>query len=193
MIHQRRSIRLPGYDYAQAGAYFITLCTYNREWLFGEISDGEMRLNKMGQIVMGVWLETPAHFPHIELGEFVVMPNHIHGIIVINDSVGVRHAEPLPNPAHDPVRARHAVPPQGQLEQFGKPTVGAIPTIVRSFKSAITKRINEHRKTPGALVWQRNYWEHVIRDEKSLSQIAAYIANNPAQWELDSLHNGNKP
>lgn len=202
MIHHRRSIRLPEYDYSQAGAYFITICTHNREPLFGQIIDGEMRLNAIGQIVMDIWFETPVHFHHIELGQFVVMPNHIHGIIIINDvaPVGVRHAEPLQYPVRarhippGPVRARHAVPvPLPQIEQFGKPTPGTIPTIIRSFKSAVTKRINEHRRTPGVLVWQRNYWEHIIRNEKSFETIATYIAYNPIQWEQDSLHPGNKP
>lgn len=169
----RRSIRLRGYDYSQAGAYFVTVCAHDRMCLFGEIADGKMRLNEAGRIVQQCWDQIPEHFHHVELGEFIVMPNHVHGIIVIAETpnVGARHAVPL-----------HAVP---LPEKFCKPVPGSIPTIVRSFKSAVTKRINELRDTPGASVWQRNYYEHVIREGESLHRIREYIANNPTQWELD--------
>jgi REP element-mobilizing transposase RayT len=156
------------YDYSQTGAYFITICTHERICLFGDIMNGEMRLNDAGWIVQQCWDQIPEHSPHVELGEFIVMPNHVHGIIVIAETpnVGARHAVPLP-------------------EKFCKPVPGSIPTIVRSFKSAVTKRINELRNTPGAPVWQRNYYEHIIRNEESLNRIRKYIANNPTQWELD--------
>jgi len=156
--HHRRSIRLKGYDYTQAGAYFITIVTKDRACLFGEVVEDDMRLSPMGIIVQECWLAIPDHFPHAVLDEFVVMSNHVHGIIVLNETehFGARHAVPRP-------------------EQFGKPVPGSIPTIVRSFKSAATKCINEYRGTPGAPVWQCNYHEHVIRTEESLDCIREYI------------------
>lgn len=170
-IHHRRSIRLAGYDYTQAGAYFITICTHDRQNLFGEIVDGEMVLNEYGRIVAACWLDLARHFPHITLGEWVVMPNHIHGIIVI--VVGYRRGEasaadasPLPPNGTDP---------------------GSIGAMVQNFKSVASRKINKQRGTPGTQVWQRNYWEHIIRDEQAYQRIAHYIANNPAQWDADSL------
>ncbi|MCX8051233.1 MAG: transposase [Chlorobi bacterium] len=169
----RRSIRLKGYDYTQPGAYFITIVTQDRTCLFGEVVDGEMRLNALGEIVRACWLGIPGHFPHAALDAFMVMPNHVHGIIVIADYVGARHAVPL-----------HTVPLR-QRERFGKPVAGSIPTIIRSFKSIVTKRINEHRKTPGVPVWQRNYYEHIIRSDESLNRIRQYIVENPLRWAFD--------
>ncbi len=169
--HHRRSIRLKGYDYTHVGAYFVTLCTQNHECLFGEVVDGEMQLNAYGRIVQACWDEIPIHFPNVELDAFVIMPNHIHGIIVLAERpniVGARHAVPLRN-----------------VERFGDPIQGSMPTIIRSFKSAATKRINEMRSAPGTPVWQRNYYEHIIRDEETLNLIRQYIVDNPLNWALD--------
>ncbi|MEW6262355.1 MAG: transposase [Thermodesulfobacteriota bacterium] len=163
----RRSLRLGGYDYAQPGAYFVTVCTQDRHCLFGEIEDGEMRLNKVGQIVRDEWIQTGRLRPSVELDVFVVMPNHFHGILLLTvDGRGTARRAPTP-------------------EQFGKPVIGSLPTIIRSFKSATTKRINECRNTPGLSVWQRNYYEHVIREEDSLNRIRQYIQDNPARWMYD--------
>ena len=170
--HHRRSIRLKGYDYSQPGTYFITICAHDRACLFGEVVDGEMRLNEYGHIVRRCWEEIPLHFPHAELDTFVVMPNHVHGIVIL--TVGARHD----------VGARHAVP-LPHTEQFGKPVPGSIPTIVRSFKSATTRHINALRGTPGAPVWQRNYYEHIVRNEESLNRIREYILTNPIRWAMD--------
>ena len=183
--HHRRSLRLPNYDYTQSGAYFVTICTWNRECLLGEIVAGEMRLNEYGHIVVECWLAIPQHFPRVELDAFVVMPNHIHGIIMIAgathpspDLVGATHASP------DPVGATHASPLQKQHRSGPNPqSLGAI---VGSFKSAAAKRINEFRGTPGFPVWQRNYYEHIIRNESALQRIRMYIQNNPINWDLDS-------
>ncbi|WP_245971562.1 transposase [Calidithermus terrae] len=172
--HHRRSIRLKGYDYAQAGAYFVTICTRDRACLFGEVVDGEMRLNDAGRIARQCWLDIPNHFPHAELDQSVIMPNHVHGIIVlVNPSVGATHASPL-RPVASPLRNR-ARGPQRQ----------SISAIVGSFKSAVTKHINEHRGTPSMPVWQRNYYEHIIRDDSSLQRIRGYIAANPLRWQYD--------
>jgi len=168
--HHRRSIRLKGYDYVQSGAYFITICAHNRECLFGDVTKGEMRCNEYGEIVRQEWFKTSEIRPCVRLHEteFVVMPNHIHGIIrIIDDDVGTR---------------RRRAP---TIEQFGKPVCDSIPTIIRAFKSIITKRINQIRGTPGAPVWQRNYHEHIIRNEESLNRIRQYIADNSRRWAFD--------
>lgn len=171
--NHRRSIRLKGYDYTQAGAYFVTICTKDRACLFGDVADGVMRLDQMGHIVRQCWLAIPDHFPHVLLDEFVVMPNHVHGIIVImaTHDVGATHASPLQND-DTPTRPRGPQP-------------RSVASIVGSFKSAAAKRINEHRGTPGAPIWQRNYYEHIIRDDESLNLIRNYIADNPLRWYLD--------
>ncbi len=173
--HHRRSIRLPGYDYTSPGAYFVTVCVHGGECLLGEIVDGEMRLNEWGQVASHYWMRVPDHFDHVQLDTWVVMPNHLHGILVIADPlVGAQHAAPLP---HAPLREpRTNVQPR---------SLGAI---VRSFKSAATRRINQVRGTPGIRFWQRNYWEHIIRDEQALHRIREYIQNNPARWTEDQLH-----
>jgi putative transposase len=163
--HHRRSLRLKDFDYAQHGVYFITICTHRRQCLLGSAINGAVRLNRHGEIADMCWRAIPRHFPHVGLDEFVIMPNHIHGIITVG--------------------ARHAVPLRSRIERFRKPVGGSIPTIVRSFKSAVTKRINEYHSTPGLPVWQRNYYEHVIRNEDTLDRIREYILNNPVRWAFD--------
>jgi putative transposase len=161
----RKSLRLLNYEYTQEGAYFITILTVNRECLFGDVVQGEIRLNPIGNIVKDVWQSIPIHFPQASVDDFVIMPNHIHGIINL---VGARHAVPLLN-----------------YEQFGKPISGSIPTIIRSFKSEVTRRVNILRHTPGAKLWQRNYYEHVIRNEKDFQALLEYIHLNPIKWGND--------
>ena len=165
--YHRRSIRLKGYDYTQRGIYFVTICTFNRQCLFGEILDGKMRLNEWGQIVLNEWERSAVIRPEIQLDKFVVMPNHVHGIIVLNDD-GRGTARRAPT-----------------REQFGKPVAHSVPTIIRSFKSAVTKYINEIQHVPNAPIWQRNYYEHIIRDENEFNRVRQYIIDNPAQWEND--------
>ena len=183
----RRSIRLPGYDYSQPGEYFITLVTHHREPLFGDIVDFEMRLNPLGQMVWQEWNKIPILHPEMDLGEFIVMPNHFHAIIIINDPpVGAIHELPLPNelPANDPplpVRAVHEPPLRDDSRRRMK-----IPMVIGRFKMNTAKRINQIRDTPGLPVWQRNYYEHIIRSEKEYLQIEAYIENNPANWVADN-------
>ncbi|MDK2873104.1 MAG: REP-associated tyrosine transposase [Desulfomicrobiaceae bacterium] len=186
-LYHRRSIRLKGYDYTQPGAYFITICTANRECLFGEVVDGKMRLNEIGKIVWDEWLKTAELRPRVVLDAFVVMPNHLHGIIVLVDGRGTLQRAPT-SIQRTPTSTQHApTSPQHTLtvERFGKPTSDSIPTIVRLFKSATTTRINILRGTPGMPVWQRNYYEHIIRNEESLRRIRQYIADNPERWVQD--------
>jgi len=176
--HRRRSIRLPGYDYAQPGAYFITVCTHNRACLFGEVVDGEMRLNDLGHIVKRCWLEIPTHFPHATLDAYVVMPNHVHGIIIITDhagvGVGARNLSPLPSPS--PPRSPSGATP------FRTPS-RTIGSMIRGFKIGVTKWARQHADI--RTVWQRNYYEHIIRDDSSLHRIRTYIAHNPSRWGQD--------
>ncbi len=190
-IHHRRSIRLQGYDYSQAGAYFVTLCTQNRECLFGDIVNGDMRLNDAGRMVQAVWDEIPAHYPGIDIDAFIVMPNHIHGIIVI---VG---AAPCGRPDS-------ACSPNGQARGNDGQARGPAPTelslsdVVHRFKTMTTKRYVDGVKQNGwspfaGKLWQRNYWEHIIRNEPELNRIREYIHNNPAQWKLDKLYGHGAP
>lgn len=171
-LHHRHSIRMNNYDYSQLGAYFITICTHQREQLFGEIVNGVVELNEFGQITREEWQRTSSVRSEIELGEFVIMPNHIHGIIMIHEPVGAYGHTPLPS---------------AKPSTFESPsrTLGAM---IRGFKSTVTTQINQKRGTPGRPVWQRNYWEHIIRNEQDLSNAHAYIMHNPDQWESDELH-----
>jgi REP element-mobilizing transposase RayT len=172
---------LKDYDYAQGGAYCVTVCAVERAGLFGEVSDGSvMRLNGWGEIVAACWEAIPAHFPNVELDAFVVMPNHLHGIVVINEDwktgttlVGAQHAAPL-----QPT-------PSVSSKTFAKVAPGSLGAVVRSFKSAVSREINLLRGTPGAAVWQRNYYEQIVRDEKMLNALRQYIEANPANWAND--------
>ena len=162
---QRRSIRLKNYDYSQAGGYCLTICTKNKQCLFGFIKDNQMKLNHFGAIVRKYWQAIPDHFPYVELDTFVIMPNHIHGILWIIKS---------PNQTH-------------QSCEFGKPIKGSIPSIVRAFKAVVTKDINKISQLKNtSLVWQRNYYEQIIRDDRMLLNIREYIVNNPLNWQQDS-------
>ena len=162
------SIRLKDYDYSQAGAYFITVCTHNRECLFGEMANGEMRLNGLGEIVKMVLLELTHHYEHVELDEFAIMPNHVHSIIILHDAVGA------------------GLKPAPTIKRHG------VPEIVRGFKTFSARHINQTRNTPGARVWQRNYYEHVIRNDDELNQMREYITQNQMQWDLDEENPQNR-
>jgi REP element-mobilizing transposase RayT len=177
-IHHRRSIRLKGYDYAQNGAYFVTLVAWQRECLFGEVVDGEMALSKFGLVAKQQWEKLPQRFPNTELGAYMIMPNHMHGIIVIANGRGT--AGHPNDPDREPSRR---APTQ---ERFQKPVKGSIPTIIRSYKSAVSYRINLMRETDGVPVWQRNYYEHIIRNDKDLNNKTDYILANPLLWEQDN-------
>ncbi len=167
MIRRRRSVRLEGYDYRQPGAYFVTICAYRWEPLFGEVIDGELSLNPLGRIVDREWRRTAKMRGDVELDEYVIMPNHMHGILMItDDSRGGSRTAPTTNTRK----------PLGRL-------IGA-------FKTVSTKSINPLRNTPGQPVWQRNYYEHVIRNDNALNRIRAYIHYNPAKWHLDPYRPG---
>ncbi len=183
--YHRRSIRLQNYDYAQAGAYFVTICTHGRASLLGEIVDGEMRLNIAGEAVIACWQNLPRHFSNVELDAFVVMPNHVHGIIVITEAeVGAKQSEKAiavhrdTAPTASPLRMTNEQMPHGTQP-------GSLAAIIQNFKSVSARKINAVRFTPGQTVWQRNYYEHVIRNENDLAHIRNYIVANPVRWAED--------
>ena len=183
--HHRRSIRLKGYDYSRPGAYFVTICTHNRECLFGEIVDGKMRVSEYGRSVRDEWGNTVEIRREIELREFVIMPNHIHGIVIINaQPVGAYGNTPHGNTPHSNTPHSNTPHSHAPMRSPSK-TLGAM---VRGFKSSATKHINTIRKTPGAPVWQRNYFEHIIRDDADYNRISEYIAGNAQRWIEDQLH-----
>jgi putative transposase len=242
--HHRRSIRLKGYDYTQPGAYFVTLCAWRRECLFGELLEGVVRLNPVGKIVETEWKRLPRQFPNIRLDAFVIMPNHIHGIIVIIESVRATLSptpgtssisQPFPNQSeetHDgsplpqssespgspplfapPVRATHIPAPVASSTASPMPIdplgdharsplhashpkglpSGSLGAVMGQFKSRATKRIwalPEYANTP---IWQRNYYEHIIRDETAWCRITKYIRHNPLNWQADPLHPATGP
>ncbi len=171
----RHSIRLPGCDYSLPGLYFITICTYQRECLFGEIkNDGDLRyceLSEIGKTVNNCWFEIPQHFPNVILDEFIIMPNHIHGIIQITDqpAVGVENFQPLQSMPTNSFQ--HAIPK-------------SLASIIRGFKIGVTKwcKQNGHEY----FAWQRNYFEHIIRNNTALQKIREYIVNNPLKWFDDT-------
>jgi len=165
--HHRRSIRLKGYDYKRSGAYFVTVCIQNRACLFGAAANGEMQLNNAGEIAKAAWDELPARFPSVCLDAFIVMPNHVHGIVV----VGAQFIAP-------PVGSGTAPINQGAINRA--PTLGEI---IRAYKAVSTRLIRQAGVTDFA--WQRNYYEHMVRDEKSLNRIRQYILDNPARWPFD--------
>jgi putative transposase len=177
-IHHRRSIRLPGYDYTQAGAYFVTICTHQRQHLFGEIIDGQMYLNLCGQVVVSRWQNIPHHFPCVKLDEFILMPDHLHGIIVIGDGQGEGIAFPDGGSLDLESFQGNAMPLRGtETDSLG--------AIVQNFKSVSTRKINQINRSPRTPVWHRNYHERIIRDETALQNIRRYIAANPSKWEGD--------
>jgi putative transposase len=178
--HHRRSIRLKGYDYTSAGAYFITICTHHRQPLFGEITNGAMQLSQFGQIVRSHWLKLPNHYPHVQLDEFIIMPDHVHGILKISDPSGGAVGAGLTNPFSDPIDRPIIKPaPTGTSPH---PDRHGIPEIVRGFKTFSARRINQIRQTKGTPVWQRNYYERIIRDDRALHTIRRYIQTNPSNW-----------
>lgn len=163
----RRSIRLRGYDYSQAGTYFITLCRQNRECLFGAVERSKVTLSPSGWVVREELIRTTWVRRNVGLDQFVIMPNHLHAILILNE--GIR-------------ATRRVAPTHAAARGPGKGSLGAV---IGQFKSNSAKRINELRGTPGVAVWQRNYFEHVIRSERGLENIRKYIELNPAVWELD--------
>ncbi len=217
--HRRRSIRLPGHDYSRPGAYFVTLCAHGGRCLFGEVEGGEVKLSAAGRAMRAAWEELPNHYPHVRLDAFVVMPNHVHGIVCLLPD-GAPPADPA---APDPAWAGTRPAPTwvgaarsqngSSLAGVGAPLVGAQPRhagatgtkptrtlgeIVGAFKSRSTLAYIRGVRQAGwprfhRRVWQRNYWERVIRDEHELDLARRYIIENPLRWHLDRMHPDRRP
>ena len=183
--HHRRSIRLPGYDYASAGAYYVTIVAWQRECLFGEVINKEMQLNKVGKIVEWEWLELPKRLSYISLGAHMVMPNHFHGILFVHENVGAtRQGQPMSQPKEKPLPTIIPDSIDGSPLPRG-PKPASLGAIMAQFKSRVTKRIwkfPEFKETP---IWQRNYYEHIIRNQTDLQNKTDYIAANPLLWDED--------
>jgi len=165
--HHRHSLRLQGYDYAQEGAYFVTVCTRGKECVFGGVVDGEMQLSEIGKVIEECWRAIPRHFPNVTSDVFVVMPNHVHGILMITGT------------------GRGTACRAPTTERFSHPVANSLPTVIRSFKSVVTRRVGKLHNALGISLWQRNYYEHIIRSEESLEEIRRYIAENPFRWAND--------
>jgi REP element-mobilizing transposase RayT len=178
--HRRRSIRLRHHDYA-GGLYFVTVCTHDRELLFGDIVDGVMRLSTFGDIVREEWMRTGKLRAQVVFDAFVVMPNHVHGIIGITADGATTIDGMTPNGRG----TMHRAP---TTRRFGNPKAGTLSTVIGTFKAAVTRRTNAMRDTPGGRVWQRNYWERVLHGERELHIARCYICDNPLRWHLDRCH-----
>lgn len=189
-IHHRRSIRLKGYDYSQAGLYFITICCQDRICRFGNVVNGEMVLNAYGTVAYNEWVKTSEIRPNVELGEFIIMPNHMHGIIrllgrgesnspeMINELDSRDNGGVIDTPQPPDKRGVCKTPLRSPSQ-----TVGAI---VRGYKSSVTKQLG--LMGFDEKLWQRNYYEHIIRDERSYQRISEYIINNPGKWSDDKFY-----
>ena len=167
--HHRRSIRLPGYDYSQNGYYSVTICTFNRESIFGDIANGKMKLNQLGIIVNHNWAAIPDHYPYVTVDTYTIMPNHIHGILNIDRYVGANDYSPLP-----------------QTDKSKPGTSKTIGAIIRGFKIGVAEW--SRKQSDFFAVWQRNYYEHIIRNEKDYWAIRQYIIDNHKNWEKDELY-----
>jgi len=168
-ILNRHSVRLKEYDYSQAGAYFVTVCTHRRECLFGEVAEGKMHLSEVGMVLQAVWDKLPHRYSNTGIDVDMIMPNHFHGIITID--VGAIHESPLRMPTLTSSRRKML-----------------LSKMLGYFKMNSAKQINQLRATPGQPVWQRNYYEHVIRNEIDLEETREYIQNNPLKWLEDENH-----
>ncbi len=184
--HHRRSIRLSNYDYTQDGAYFITLCTYNRDLLLGVIEQDSVQLSPVGGMVQEEWLRTPAIHTYVTLDEYVIMPNHIHMIIILD-----HNRDNVTNADNVIVGAKRRFAPTTPPTTSPTPVTsgtraGSIGAIIQGFKAVTTRRYHHLCKVSGTPLWQRNYYEHIIRHEKDLHAIRAYIQLNPARWLEDA-------
>jgi REP element-mobilizing transposase RayT len=167
-LPHRHSIRLASYDYSQPGAYFVTLVTHQRQCLFGQIINSKMHYSAMGRVADEHWRAIPDHFPQVELGPYIIMPNHIHGIIIIHPS---------------PVGASQGYAPTTAPTMPNGPKRGSVGAILGAYKMSVTRRTNcDGQHSP---IWQRNYYEHILRSEEELQHFIAYIQNNPSRWQSD--------
>ena len=172
-LPKRKSIRKPGYDYTRAGAYFVTICTYQRQHLFGRVIDDAVMLSELGQVVATEWQKTPTIRAEVALDEWVIMPNHFHALLWLSTVAG----EESTGPPLDEQGTGSRAPLRRESRSLG--------SCVAGFKAAVTRQINLLRNTPGMSVWQRNYYDHIVRNEMALNAIRAYIRDNPRRWSQD--------
>jgi len=192
-IHRRRSVRLKNYDYSQNGAYFVTICCAEKKCFFGKIEEGKMILNEGGKIAEQCWKQIPEHFPQVFVDCFVVMPNHVHGIVVIENGnpetgiVGAQNFVPKTNflTKTNSKRAEDFLPLQTPKSQFQKIIPRSLSSIVRGYKIGVTKWFRANTKIH--TIWQRNYHEYILRNESSLAEIREYIIHNPQKWKQDTF------
>ena len=189
ILHVRRSIRLPDYDYSQAGAYYVTVCAYQRRCLFGVVKDGRVRLSRIGKIAAEEWLRSCGVRPEVTLDAWVIMPNHLHGIIIVGahgdapPPLGLRWPDARNGETRFPARDSHG---RAHCHAPLHRQARSVASFVGGFKGAVTRRANALRNTQGVPIWQRGYHEHVIRDEAELHDIRLYIGQNPSQWDTDT-------
>jgi REP element-mobilizing transposase RayT len=182
----RKSMRLDGYDYAQPGGYFVTIVTQGREMVFGEVCERKMHPSHAGNLVRQAWLDLPRHYANIEIDLFCIMPNHFHGIVFILDSPR-RGGSCMPAEQILPARKLVGIDssPERKTRPYVRDSNPPLSEIIRAFKSFSARRINSLLNRSTTPLWQRNYYEHIIRDETDLARIREYIINNPARWEMD--------
>lgn len=197
----RRTLRIKDFDYSQAGAYFVTICTKNHQCLFGEIQQREMQLNAIGRVVSAQWQQLTYRFPDLELGEWVVMPNHIHGILIITGrgeacngrgeaSLKIKNVDAaLFLPDASPLQSESIIADASPLRPTGT-TPGSVGAIIQNFKSVVSRKLSTQNEKRKGSVWQRNYYEHVIRNEGEFNAISDYIITNPQNWEKDTEYTG---
>ena len=188
-IHHRKSIRFKGYDYSQDGVYFVTVCAQNRQCLFGKITDGEMKLNNVGEMVWNRWIDLKNRFPKIEIDEFIVMPNHFHGILSVGAGLVSALPELLEGMKLANKRIRADTRPAPTNQNADAKTLG---DIICGFKSLTANEYIQNVKTGKfppfeKSLWQRNYWEHIVRDDDDLNRIREYVIDNPINWKIDEL------
>ncbi|HEX5423646.1 MAG TPA: transposase [Candidatus Acidoferrales bacterium] len=171
---------MPDFDYSLPGAYFVTICAHRRERLFGEIVLDEMKLNQLGAIVNECWVQIPAHFANVQLAAHVVMPNHLHGLVSIHEVVPTRQCRPTHQ--HPSVGAQHAAPACGRRREIA---AGSLAAIIRSFKAASTRRARDVLQEPEFVLWQRNFYDTVLRNAKEFRNAQRYIIENPLKWYAD--------
>lgn len=194
--YRKTSHRLKEYDYSKEGAYFITICCKDRECLFGEITNGKMMYNEYGKISDFEWKNTENIRKNVTIDEYIIMPDHVHGIIFIDYQIPDEPHQTTETSRRDTVH-RVSTPPifcnekntTANREQFGKPTKNSIPTIIRSYKATVTTQINAKRNIHGFPIWQPGFYDRIIRDEEELNRIREYIIQNPQNWE----NNKNRP
>ena len=176
--YRRRSLRLPDYDYTQPRAYFVTICTWKRHSLFGEVVDDTMILNRSGQVARDQWIRLSIRFPQADFSKYIIMPNHVHGIIWITSEM-MGTGDKLTDISKKSLTHRTNHKNQIALRSLG--------TLVRAYKSSVTWRLHTLDQSTRMPIWQRNYYEHIIRDEQDLQNISDYIQTNPCKWEQDQL------